>query len=565
MRNAMQRKCGVAGIGLWHVGAAIGVCALIASVALGFLWQAPLLEPRPGSRVDRAISGPEPHIYNLAVPAGKFFQVVLDNRSGQAINPLWITLQTSDGTRLALSEKRISWIGERGAAYQIKVQRQTLDYLTSDPRASYALQIVEFRDARSTDSNILAGEKAMREERYSDAVTEFRIAGDPAGLTDSLASFALTQSGQARLNALFEALKIAGDLGDRAREANDLLQLAWHYGSGGDFQTSLNYAYRSLSAAQEAGSARDEGRALGQIGGLYQDLGDSLTALDMFTRSLEASNKTKAPQVTMNALNGIAAAHTALGDATRSLEYKRRTVDFAHDIGNRNIEALQRNTLAAAYLTAGQYDLAMDQLNHAMELYRNDHHPAGQMRTFISMGNVYLARRDPARAQAAFRNALQIESGYKGPDGPEHSGPMRIGMGEALLLTGNRQGALDYFKQALAVFRQLHDWRGEAEALRRLAEVETRAGNLLDARRDIEDAITIVESVRGRLNGPAFRATYSASKRVFYESYIDLLSDTGADVATLEASERFRMRSLVEMLNEAGVDIRQGVDAALVE
>ena len=48
----------------------------------------------------------------------------------------------------------------------------------------------------------------------------------------------------------------------------------------------------------------------------------------------------------------------------------------------------------------------MDHLNRAMELYRNLDHPAGQMRTFISMGNVYIARRDAVRAQEAFRNAM---------------------------------------------------------------------------------------------------------------------------------------------------------------
>src|SRR5262245_25987628 len=142
---------------------------------------------------------------------------------------------------------------------------------------------------------------------------------------------------------------------------------------------------------------------------------------------------------------------------------------------------------------------------------------------------------------------------------------MRIGLGETLLLAGNRQGAMEYFRQALEICRELHDWRGEAEALRRIADLELSLGNLQEARNHMESAIDIIESVRGRLAGSDFRAAYSATKRDFYESYIDLVMRTHGDAAALEAAERSRMRSFVEMLNETRVDIRQGVDPALIE
>src|SRR5262249_47655952 len=93
-----------------------------------------------------------------------------------------------------------------------------------------------------------------------------------------------------------------------------------------------------------------------------------------------------------------------------------------------------------------------------------------------------------------------------------------------------------------------------------------------EARRDIEDATRIVESLRSKVRSVDLRASYLALERQPFEVYADVLMELhrtkpgeGYDALALEAIERSRARSLLELLAEAGGKIRQGVDPKLLE
>jgi CHAT domain-containing protein len=104
-----------------------------------------------------------------------------------------------------------------------------------------------------------------------------------------------------------------------------------------------------------------------------------------------------------------------------------------------------------------------------------------------------------------------------------------------------------------------------------LAHAERDRGNLADARKHIEDAISRVSAMRADLDSRTFRTSYFAREQSGYEFYIDLLMrmhnrspSEGHDQAALAISEQARARSLLEMLSEARIDIRQGVDPTLL-
>src|SRR5262249_1206445 len=97
-------------------------------------------------------------------------------------------------------------------------------------------------------------------------------------------------------------------------------------------------------------------------------------------------------------------------------------------------------------------------------------------------------------------------------------------------------------------------------------------GNLTRARQLLEQAISIIESMRANISSQGLRASFFASRQGFYESYIDLLMQmqkqnpaASFDATALEVSERARARSLLELLTESRIDIRQGVDSSLLE
>jgi CHAT domain-containing protein len=132
--------------------------------------------------------------------------------------------------------------------------------------------------------------------------------------------------------------------------------------------------------------------------------------------------------------------------------------------------------------------------------------------------------------------------------------------------------ALEYYNQALELSRTLRYQTRETEILLSIARHDRDGGNILEAARQVETALNIIESTRTKVASQGLRSSYLASKRAFYELYIDLLMQMhrsqpsrGYDAAALNASERARARSLLDILTESRADIREGIDPALLE
>ncbi len=145
-------------------------------------------------------------------------------------------------------------------------------------------------------------------------------------------------------------------------------------------------------------------------------------------------------------------------------------------------------------------------------------------------------------------------------------------MGSVYQSLGETQKALDKHNEALLIFQEIGDRNGEATILLEIARVEQKRGDLTQARQTIEQAVSIIESLRTNIAGQELRASYFASRQEFFETYIDVLMKqrrqnpaAGIDAVALSVSERARARSLLELLEEARAEIRQGVDSSLLE
>jgi CHAT domain-containing protein len=147
-----------------------------------------------------------------------------------------------------------------------------------------------------------------------------------------------------------------------------------------------------------------------------------------------------------------------------------------------------------------------------------------------------------------------------------------IGFGEVYQSLGETREALEKYNEALLLMREGGYHEGETDSLLRIARVEQKLGNLTRARQAIEQAVGMIESLRANIVGQEFRASYFASRREYFESYIDILMEqhrqnpaAAVDAMALAVSERARARSLQELLMESRADIRQGVDGLLLE
>ncbi len=88
---------------------------------------------------------------------------------------------------------------------------------------------------------------------------------------------------------------------------------------------------------------------------------------------------------------------------------------------------------------------------------------------------------------------------------------------------GDKQKALEYYNQALALRREVGDKDGEALTLYNIANLETDRGNLSTALSEIKAAIKIIEDLRSKVVSEELRTSYFATVRDYYNFYIDLL------------------------------------------
>jgi CHAT domain-containing protein len=106
----------------------------------------------------------------------------------------------------------------------------------------------------------------------------------------------------------------------------------------------------------------------------------------------------------------------------------------------------------------------------------------------------------------------------------------------------------------------------EAAAQAGLTRLERDRGDLGAARSAIERALAITERMRAGVMRPDQRVAFLASRRSYYELYVDLLMrlhrrepGAGHDAEALAASEQARARGLLDLLAKERVDLRHGM------
>src|SRR5258708_507865 len=296
-----------------------------------------------------------------------------------------------------------------------------------------------------------------------------------------------------------------------------------------DWQKALDYYLQALPLFRELGNQRTEGLALNNIGVIYNMVGEQQKALDYLQRSLVLLHASGDKSAESSVLSNIGNAFSRFGDYQKALSYYDQAQAIQRETGNRAKEGETLDLFGAAYSALGQPQKALEYHQKALVIHRAT---GNQRQEGLSLSN----------------------------------------LGFVYSLLGQPVKALDYFNQSLTIFRNIGDLNNAAGALEGGARAERARGNLVDARKRIEESLTLIETVRARGGSQQLRASYLASMEKAYEFYIGLLMELhrkdplqGHDAEALQASERGRARSLTEMLNEAHVDIRAGVGGDLIK
>ncbi|MGH9941319.1 MAG: CHAT domain-containing protein [Pyrinomonadaceae bacterium] len=366
-----------------------------------------------------------------------------------------------------------------------------------------------------------------------------------------------------------QVLPLLPVVGNRQLEANTLTGIGGIYLKLGELQTALKYYDQALLIYRAIGHGSGQAMTLTGMGATYNILGRHQEALLFLLEALplqRAAGNRKGEAATLNTIGTV---YSSLGETQKALEFLKQSLKLRQDIGVRSEEVTTLVNIASIYRRLGDRKEALRFYNQALDVSREAGKRESEAHALINLGEFYITQGESQKALDALRQALPLTRA---------TGNRRLEIyalnntGVILNSLGRRQEAKDLLNHALSNAREVGDRDGEAGNLFNLSDIESDSGNLLGALRPIEEALEIIDSLRGNINDQNLRTSYFASKQKYYELYIDLLMrlhkqkpSEGHDGRALQASERRRARSLLEILTEANADIRQGVDSKLLE
>ena len=440
------------------------------------------------------------------------------------------------------------------------------------------------------------------------ALTQWRAAGDRYGEAVTLNLLGLMHAAQGEAQktvALYqESLRLCREGNHVVGEAMALHNLGIAYDLLGDRPQSLQHLNQALPLWEKVGREKGLAYTLNAIGDVYsgtyqlrsaitfydrarmkmQALGDLggeaytlnnlavnylyllevQRALNLYGQALQIFQETGDRNGEALALHNSGGAFSILGDSNNALDFAQKALLLQQTFGNQ----LQ---VATALVAVGQFlpqlnqtAKALEALNQALAIGREQNAPETIRRALVVKSRIDIAQGNYSLARAQLEEVLSLTRQTKNQIG--EAGAL-VGLGRVALALGDVQKASAYYRQAISLGIFLH----ETTSYEGLARVELSAGNLTEARKNIESAIATIESLRSKTAGPQMRAELMAAQRSAYEFQLNLLmqmhakdSAAGHDRAALESHERASARTLLEQLAETRANIRQGVDAQLL-
>lgn len=447
--------------------------------------------------------------------------------------------------------------------------------------------------------------------RYSEALALWDEAGNHTGKASTLNNmgilYRLRGDPERALAAYSQALEIFAAEGWRRNQVNTLFNLGILYGQLGRVEEALTAFNQAAEMGGEAGEAGARAALLNQLGVQYRRLGEITRALDLHQRALDLSRAAGDARAEAGSLINLGAAHHDLGRDQEALDDYREAERIAHELGLARVEAQAAHNRASRYLDLGEEERALEYYRRALGLYEATGDLPGQADSLRNLGLFYHRRGEPAaaienleralamsrslgdrwreaqalsalgvayhssgrseEALASFAEAREIQVSLGDRPGRartlKDSGKVRLDLDEL-------EGAGEDLQRCLALSQEIGDPDLEASCLAMLAQLDRRRGDLFSAKERIEQALELMESVRGGLVNTRLRTTFFGSLRPFYDLYIDLLMrldeaypGEGFRAEALVASERSHARGLAELLAEARVEVRHGVPEEL--
>lgn len=366
-----------------------------------------------------------------------------------------------------------------------------------------------------------------------------------------------------------QALHVRREVGDRTGVGWTLVGLGV-VGAvrTGRWQTAVEQFEEASQLFSTYQDGRGEAEAVYMLGYAHKQLTDFDAAMAYFDRALtlRRAQKDFAGQATV--LNQVTATYLQLGDPQRAWDLIDETLELRRRVGDRRGEAYTLQVSGQAATDLGNYTFAVERLSQALQLFETVGDREGQTSALAHLARVRLLMHEPEPALELAERARRVLDGRRNL---MTTNLLSI-IGDAQLALERYDAASASYTEALAESRRLGETLPVARALAGLGRTARGQGDLIGARRQLLEALALIESVRAGVSQQELRSSFLGRTQNAYEWTIDTLvaldrqdPSPGYGAEALAVSERRRARTLLETLAEARADLRSGADTALLE
>jgi hydrogenase-4 transcriptional activator len=390
------------------------------------------------------------------------------------------------------------------------------------------------------ESVILAGQRALEETRFEDAVTEFRSAlrvGTRSAEEEALVRCRLSEAlekrslyrDQLEVVARYEKPAEFARLSERMQMLM-LIRLGWGYSLNDDIPRAIASFNQAMQVAERLNDSDGMGACYFGLGRAYRNFSEIRIARDHYTSALKHYRRTgdwrRLAESYINigyitayegdyqgGVNSLSQALTIIGDKDehdllgraymyiaisydhlgstgRAIASWEKCIDHFSQAGNASYLAINRNNFADKLIWLGEWDRAEQLLTQSVEALR-EMSPVNYGGALDTMAQLCLLRGDIEGADRLLDESLRVLTATKTGEWAEVS--TQTTMGRSCVLKGKLDEAIDHFNRSIEICRRAGEARLIYSAQLLLADVLLGMGERSEAR-------AIVAGVRSALH-----------------------------------------------------------------
>jgi CHAT domain-containing protein/Tfp pilus assembly protein PilF len=527
----------------------INLILLALVVSIGAQTTTEVTEINIGQKLEREITTSETHSYKLTVSANQFVNLAVEQKGIdillKLIAPDGIVLAEYDSPTGRTGTEETKAVLATAGEYRLEIGVVERTKITG----KYELRFVEKREATADDSKRFQAIIA-----YQDGM---KLRGQRT--VPSLKQAALRFE---------EAARLMGELGDKKEQGIATAEKGLSLQLMGDYDNAIVSYKAAIPFYDEVKDYKNKGTALNNIAFIKSRLSEYQEALFYLHQALENARLSKVENAPVLPLINLATVYKAVGDLKRSIEYYNEALVIARKNEMKNSEAAILMNLGLIYSELGEHQKGLEMHLEILPYYKSIRDNGGELNIVGYIADEYFYLGNYPEALNYFTQQQKLGEASNSKNTLVFA---YFGLGKTYTRLGDSAKALENLNKALTLVGD--DRNSLAQIVLWIGINKRNAGELSEAKTELEKAIEIVESIRNRLSSQELRTAYfSKTNRKIYEVYISVLMELfnqtknpEYQVKAFEYAEKSRARSLLELLALSQVNLRQGVDAGLLE